>query len=120
MGRKVRTFDEMSDKVLTCRAGRRHPMELSMSVLIRIDRKDGLVYHWRCISCQTERHDTVVANHREKKIERLSRKYIRADGVAYDIEKLDDWGGRLVFNENVQYEFFVRAMKNAKGVKKKR
>lgn len=95
-------------------------MKLSMSVVVRIDRKDGLVYHWVCINCGTERHDTVVPNHRQKKIERVNRKYIRADGVVYDIAKIKDWGGPVVFNENVQYEFFVRAMTKAKGVKKKK
>lgn len=118
MPRKVTSFDDMDTKVLICRVGR-HMMELTMSKIIAIGRREGLEYHWGpCITCGTTRMDRVLANHRSRSVEIVSRAYYHPDG--YLIKDIDAWGGRKLFNQNVRYEFYMRNFESAKGGKKKR
>lgn len=117
MPRKAKSFDDMDTKVLICRVGR-HQLPLEMSEIVVIGRREGLKYHWGpCANCKTWRYDTVLANHRQHSVEMVSRVYEHPDG--YLIEKIDEWGGRVVFNQNVRYEMFVRNFEAVKGGKKR-
>lgn len=104
MASRVKSFADMETRNLECRV-LRHVFEHKITFKV----KGGLELQFECARCPVTRTDMWAMDGRARRAKIVRRTYKYPNG--YLIQDPGNWGGRVVFNENVRYELGTRYMK---------